>query len=118
MEENEHLKKEIEELREKLSKFKENEVEVEEIEPKESKLTNKEIVDQLVTRGGEHNLGDAEIEIKCFTELISTVSDNNLELDMPHSKKLFAHMNECLRKLVKQGLIERRDLLIQFSSPE
>ncbi len=121
MEENEHLKKEIEKLREKLSKFKEDEVdevEVEEIEPKESKFTNKEIVDRLVTRGGEHNLGDAEIEIKCFTELLSTVSDNNLELDMPHSKKLFAHMNECLRKLVKQGLIERRDLLIQFSSPE
>jgi type I site-specific restriction-modification system R (restriction) subunit len=117
MEENEHLKKEIEELKEKLSKFKEDEVEEEEIEPKESKLTSKEIVDQLVTRGGEHNLGDAEIEIKCFTELISTISDNDLELVMPHSKKLFAHMNECLRKLVDQGLIKRNYLLRQLSSP-
>ena len=112
MEENEHLKKEIEELKEKLSKFeKEEQVEMEEIEPKESNLSDQEIVDKLVTRCSKQNVGDAEFQIKTFIELISTVSDNDLELVMPNSKKLFAHMNECLRKLVKQGLIERNSLL-------
>jgi len=112
MEENKQLKKEIEELKEKLSKFeKEEQVEMEEIEPKESNLSDQEIVDKLVTRFAEQNVGNAEFQIKTFTELISTVSDNDLELVMPHSKKLFSHMNECLRKLVKQGLIERNSLL-------
>ena len=88
----------------------EKEIYMEEIEPKESNLSDQEIVDKLVTRFAEQNVGNAEFQIKTFTELISTVSDNDLELVMPHSKKLFAHMNECLRKLVKQGLKERNSL--------
>lgn len=113
LEENEHLKKEIENLKEKLSKF-ENEEEIEEIEeidPKESDLSDLEIVDKLVTRHAEHDIGDAEEQIKTFSVLLSTISDNDLDIKMPNSKKIFGHMNECLRELLKQGLIERNSLL-------
>jgi len=110
LEENEHLKKEIENLKEKLSKF-ENEEEIEEIDPKESDLSDLEIVDKLVTRHAEHDIGDAEEQIKTFSVLLSTISDNDLDIKMPNGKKIFGHMNECLRELLKQGLIERNSLL-------
>jgi hypothetical protein len=82
--------------------------------PKESDMTSNEIVNELITRFADHKIVDAEEEIGIFKNLLSSIDDKDIEIQMPNSKKLFGHLNESLRKLVSSGLINRENLLRQL----
>jgi len=99
---------------ERLHKNDNSDEEIMENPPKESDMTNKEIVNKLITRFADHKIIDAEEEIAIFKNLLSSINDKDIEIQMPNSKKLFGHLNESLRKLVKDGLINRESLLRQL----
>jgi len=71
-------------------------------------------VNELITRFADHKIVDAEEEIGIFKNLLSSIDDKDIEIQMPNSKKLFGHLNESLRKLVLSGLINRENLLRQL----
>ena len=107
------MNKEIERLRKNNNSVEEVE-EVEENPPKEVDMTNKEIVNKLITRFADHKIIDAEEEIGIFKNLLSSIDDKDIENQMPNSKKLFGHLNESLRKLISSNLINRESLLRQL----
>jgi|TARA_B100001971_G_C18267430_1_gene594844 hypothetical protein len=105
------------EMNKEIERLQQNDNYVEEIienPPKESNMTSKEIVNKLITRFADHKIIDAEEEIGIFKNLLSSINDKDIEIQMPNSKKLFGHLNESLRKLVKSGLINRESLLRQL----
>ena len=107
------MNKEIERLQQSNNHIEEI-VENVENPPKESDMTSNEIVNKLITRFADHKIIDAEEEIGIFKNLLSSIDDKDIEIQMPNSKKLFGHLNESLRKLVTSGLINRESLLRQL----
>lgn len=107
------MNKEIERLQQSNNHI-EKIVENVENPPKESDMTSNEIVNKLITRFADHKIIDAEEEIGIFKNLLSSIDDKDIEIQMPNSKKLFGHLNESLRKLVTSGLINRKSLLRQL----
>jgi hypothetical protein len=105
------------EMNKEIERLQQNDNHVEEIienPPKESNMTSKEIVNKLITRFADHKIIDAEEQIGIFKNLLSSINDKDIEIQMPNSKKLFGHLNESLRKLVSSGLINRENLLRQL----